>query len=73
MESVRNRVRRRAAPPGSCLLLIAATAMGMQGCGPSASDSIQARPGQAGKPVNRVILAMHFISALHDIRKIGKY
>jgi hypothetical protein len=63
MESVRNRVRRRAAPPGSCLLLIAAAAMGMQGCGPSASDKAEPRLELAGQPVNPVNAARHIVGA----------
>jgi hypothetical protein len=63
MESVRDRVRRRAALPGSCLLLIAAAAMGLQGCGPSASDKAEPRLEQAGQPVNPVNAARHIVGA----------
>ncbi|HET9032744.1 MAG TPA: hypothetical protein VFN25_07555 [Dokdonella sp.] len=40
-------------------MLIAPVAMGMHGCAPSDSDTAEARPEQAGQPVNPVKMARH--------------
>lgn len=63
MESLRESGCRSAAPPYWSLLLIAAVAMGMQGCGPSNSGTVEARPEQAGQPVNPIKMARHITGA----------
>lgn len=63
MESACKRWRLRATPPSSFLWLIAAAAISVQGCAPSASETTEARPEQAGQPVNPLRLAKHVAGA----------